>query len=141
MFGSRALGGAQRMLLAAGVAVALAGAAGCGSSSKPAYCSDVKDFKSAVGDLGNVSVTNVSAVKAAIDKVESTGTAAVNSAKSAFPNQTTALKSSLGAIGATATQLTDPSTRKAALKQLPAEIGGVGSAAKSFEDATSSKCS
>src|SRR3954469_993407 len=112
-------------LLAAAVAVALVGAVGCGGSDKPAYCSDVDSFKTAVDDLGNVNVSSggASSVKTAIDKVESTGTAAVNSAKSDFPDETTALKSSLAALGATAKQLADPATRKAALTQLPAQVG------------------
>jgi hypothetical protein len=132
---------ARGSLLAAAAAVALVGA-GCGGSDKPAYCSNVNDFKTAVDDLGNVNVAGgASSVKASVDKVESTGTAAVNSAKSDFPDETTALKSSLAALGATTKQLTDPATLKAALKQLPAEISAVQSSAKTFEDATKSKCS
>ena len=126
------------------LAIAASGAllAGCGGSSKPGYCSDVTNFKNAVKDLGNVNVIQggTSAITSAIQKVESTGKAAVASAKSDFPSQTSAVDSSLTALDTTVKQLSNPQTQKTALTQLPAQITATGKAIDSFVSATNSKC-
>jgi hypothetical protein len=135
----------RNALITALLALALAGAAltACGGSDKPGYCSDVDNFKTAVSDLGNIDVSNggVGAIKSAVQKVETTGTAVVNSAKSEFPSQTTTLKSSLASLQATLSQVSSPETAKAALKQLPAQVALVASSAKGIADAVSSNCS
>jgi ABC-type oligopeptide transport system substrate-binding subunit len=133
-----------RVTITALLAVALAAAAltACGGSSKPGYCSDVSDFKSAVGDLKDVNLSKdgVDGFTSAAQKVETTGTALVSSAKSEFASETSALKSSLASMQTSISQLSSTSTAPDALKQLPLQAAAVGSAAKSLSDAASSKC-
>ena len=122
-------------------ACALVALAGCGSSSKPAYCSDVSNFKSAVQDLKNVNIQNgTSELTSAVNKVESTGKAAVSSAKGAYSSQTSAVQSSLTALGASVKQLANPQSAKAALAAIPGEISAVGSATDALASAVKSKC-
>ena len=117
-------------------------ASGCGSGSKPAYCSKVTDFKSAVQDLKKVDVGTggVSAVTSAVEKVNSTGQAAISAVKNEFAPQTAAVKSSLTALEATLRQVANPQQRTAALAALPAEANAVGAAADGLTSATNQKC-
>src|SRR3954466_9321896 len=59
--------------LAVGAACVVLGA--CGGSDKPAYCSDVSDFKDAVSELTNVQIAQngLSSLTAAVDKVKTSG--------------------------------------------------------------------
>lgn len=125
------------------VAVACALLAGCGGSDKPAYCTDVDNFKNAVSGLGDVQITQngVSSLTAAVDKVESTGKTLVSSAKSEFSSETSALSASLTALGATANQLSDPSSRRAALAAVPAEVIAVKTSFQNLSNAVKDKCS
>jgi hypothetical protein len=132
-----------RLLPAAVVLVACALVAGCGGSdSKPAYCSDVDNFKSAVSDLTDVQVVQngVSSLTAAVDKVESSGKALVSSAKSEFSSETSAFSASLTALDATARQLTDSSSRQAALAAVPAEVLAVKTSFENLANAVKDKC-
>jgi hypothetical protein len=126
-------------LAAALVAAIVAVLVGCGGSSKPSYCSDLSNLKSSVNDLKNVSITDLSAVKSAIQKVESDGKAVVSSAKNDFPSETSALSTSLSALETTLGQL-NSSTATAALKQLPAQVSATVTAVDNFSSATKSKC-
>jgi hypothetical protein len=114
----------------------------CGGSDKPAYCSDVDNFKDAVSGLTSVDVSQngVSAISAAVDKVTTSGQTLVDSAKSEFGAQANALKASITALAATAQQLGDPSTQKAALAAIPAEAVAVNSAYQSLATAVKDKC-
>lgn len=127
------------LLAVAGLALIALG--GCGGSDKPGYCGDVSDFESAVGDLKDVNLLkDPSAITAAVNKVETTGKAAVNSAKSDFPDQTSAISASINALESTVKQLGDSATRTAAAVQLPGQVKAVVSAANDFKSATNSKC-
>lgn len=110
----------------------------CGGSSKPAYCTDVANFKSAVGELKNVS--SPSAVVDQAKKVASTGEAALAAVKTSFAPQTSAVKSSLAALENTAKQLTSSSTRASALAALPAEVQAVITAGENLAKAAQPKC-
>jgi hypothetical protein len=114
----------------------------CGGGDKPAYCSDVNDFKDAVSELTNVQIAQngLSALTAAVDKVEASGKKLVASAKSEFSTEATALGSSITALGATASQLTDPQAAKAALIAVPAQIQAVKASFDALSDAVKSKC-
>jgi hypothetical protein len=70
--------------------------AGCGSS-KPSYCSSVDSLKSSVQALPqtNVIKNGTNGLKSAVTKVQSDANAVVSSAKSDFPNETSALQSSV----------------------------------------------
>jgi O-acetylhomoserine/O-acetylserine sulfhydrylase-like pyridoxal-dependent enzyme len=114
----------------------------CGGSDKPAYCTDVDNFKDAVSGLTDVQITEngISALTAAVDKVESAGKTLVASAKSEFGAQASALSASLTALGATAQQLKDPSSRTAALAAIPAEATAVKSSFDALSSAVKDKC-
>jgi hypothetical protein len=130
------------MRVAAGclAAAALVGLAGCGGSSKPAYCSDRSNLQSSVKGLTSLNPSSgVSGLKTQLQTIQTDATKLVSSAKSDFPSQTSAIKSSVAAL-------------ESAVKALPShpsatELGPVATAAasvvssvKSFTDATSSNC-
>jgi hypothetical protein len=119
-----------RILAVAGVVAVLSG---CGSS-KPSYCDDRSNLESSVKGLTSVDLRSggVSALQSQLTKIESDANAVVASAKGDFPSETDALKSSVSSLKSAVEQ-----------GQIPAAIAGVqsvASAAKSFTDATSSKC-
>lgn len=116
--------------------------AGCGSSSKPAYCSTVSKVENALKSLPSaedVKKNGVGTLKSAFSQLQQDATTAVNQAKSDFSGQTTALKSSLDALSSTVKQIaSSPSAQTIA--QLPAQLSAVGTAAKDLQSAVSSKC-
>jgi hypothetical protein len=137
---SRAHQGAWARAPVAFVAAAgLVGLVGC--SSTPAYCSDRTSLENSVKGLpSQVSSSGFSGLKSQLKKVESDATALVNSAKSDFPSQTSAVMSSVDALKSAVTAL--PSSPSAAeLVPVAADAASVVSSVKSFTDATSSKCS
>ncbi len=84
---------------AAGMLIALAG---CGSSSKPAYCSDRTNLENSIKNLPSLFATyfssGVSGLKSQINTIVSDANSVVNSAKSDFPSQTSAVKTSVDAL-------------------------------------------
>jgi hypothetical protein len=124
-----------------GVAVVVFAFAGCGSS-KPAYCSARSDLETSVKDLGNVSLSSggVDALKSQLQKVKSNADSVVSSAKKDFPTETSAISSSVSALETAVKALpANPSVTQ--LAPIASDVSNVGTAAKSFTDATSSKCS
>jgi len=122
--------------LLAPVAVAAVLLAGCGSS-KPSYCSKVSDLKKSVEGL--TSVTSVSALTSQLSTIESDAKDVVASAKSDFPSETTAVRSSLDALQTTVKQL--PSSPSAAeLATVASQAAASFTAVKNLASATSSKC-
>ena len=73
-------------------------------------------------------------------KIESEATALVHSAKSDFPSQTEALKSSIDKLTA-AVKALPPSPSARDVASLAGEVAGVVSSASSFADASKDKCS
>ena len=124
--------------VAAGTLIALAG---CGSSSKPAYCSDRTNLENSVKNLPSVtSSSGVSGLKSQINTIVSDATAVVSSAKSDFPSQTSAVKTSVDALQSAVKALpSSPSASQIAAIGLDAK--NVVSSVKSFTDASKSKCS
>jgi hypothetical protein len=114
-------------------------AAGCGSS-KPAYCSARSDLENSVKGLTSLNVTSgISGLEAQLKKIQSTATKLVSQAKSDFPSQTQAIKSSVDSLTAAAKGL--PSSPSAGqIAAIAADASKVVSSVKSFTDATSSKC-
>jgi hypothetical protein len=116
--------------------------AGCGSSSKPAYCSPVNKVENAVKSLptvDDVKKNGVETLKSAVLQLQQNATAAVNQAKSDFSSQTSALKTSVDALSSTVKQVVGtPSLQTFAL--LPAELSAVSTATKNLQTAMSSKC-
>jgi hypothetical protein len=129
--------GRSPILLAAAVAILLAAAvAGC-SSSKPAYCSDATNLQNSVKSL-NVS-GGISALQSQVTMIQANATTLVNSAKSDFPNQTSAITSSVDALKNSVTALAADRTA-ANIATVTKDAANVGNSVKSFNDATSSQC-
>ena len=124
--------------VAAGTLIALAG---CGSSSKPAYCTDRTNLENSIKNLPSVtSSSGVSGLKSQINTIVSDANSVVSSAKSDFPSQTSAVKTSVDALQSAVKALpSSPSASQIAAIGLDAK--NVVSSVKSFTDATSSKCS
>jgi hypothetical protein len=126
--------------LAAGAACVVLSA--CGGSDKPAYCSSVTDFKDSVSGLTNLQIAQngVSELTNQVNEIKTSGQRLVADAKSDFPSETTALSGSITALAATAQQVGDPQTRKAALLALPGQIQAVKSSYDALSSAVKSKC-
>jgi len=114
--------------------------AGCGAS-KPAYCSDRTNLENSVKELTSLKISGgVSGLQAQVNKIQSDATAAVSSAKSDFPSETSAIKSSVDTLASAVKALpSSPSPKQIAT--IAGDASNALSAAKSFSDATSSKCS
>lgn len=115
----------------------------CGGSSKPSYCKDTASLKQSVSDLGSVNILKggTSALTSALSKVQSDANAVVNSAKSDFPNETSAITSSIDALKKSAQSLASSPTQPAVIAQVPGQISAVVKSVQDFSSATSSKCS
>jgi hypothetical protein len=123
--------------------VAVAGVvamAGCGSS-KPAYCTDRTNLENSIKGLSRPDLSSgLSSLEAQLKKIESSATTLVNSAKSDFPSETSAITSSVDSLESAVTQLA--SDRSAAnIAAVTADAASVAKSVKSFTDATNSKCS
>ncbi|MGA9856564.1 MAG: hypothetical protein WBQ18_01810 [Solirubrobacteraceae bacterium] len=120
--------------------VAAAALSACGSSSKPAYCTKVTDFKNSVTQLSNIS--SPTAVVTDVQKVVSTGEAALTAVKGSFANETAAVKSSLTTLEHSVKQLANSGTRAQAIVAIPAQAQAVATAAENLAKAAKSgKCS
>ena len=115
----------------------------CGGSSKPSYCDQTASLKQSVQDLGSVNIVQggTSALTSALSKVQSDASAVVNSAKSDFPDQTSAITSSIDALKKSAQSLASSPTQPAVSAQVPAQISAVVKSVQDFSSATKSKCS
>jgi len=131
---------ATRLSLALVALIALAAAAGCGSSSKPAYCKDRTNLENAIKNLPSAaSSSGLSGLQSQLTTIQSDATAAVDAAKTDFPSETSALKSSVDTLSSAAKALpSSPSTTQIAAVALDA--ANVVSAVKTFTSATKSKC-
>ena len=126
---------AQVLLIFAAAAAVIA-LAGCGSS-KPAYCTDRTNLQNSVKGLTSA---GISGLKSQLKQVQSDATAVVNSAKGDFPNETSAITSSLNTLKNSVAAL--PSSPSAAqVATVGTDAAGVVSSVKSFVDASNSKCS
>jgi hypothetical protein len=134
---------ARRSTLSVGAAmmVAIMTLTACGSS-KPAYCSKRSTLEQSVKGLGDVDVKSggLDALKSQLKKVESDATALVNSAKSDFPSETSAIDSSVNKLAATI-QNTPSSPTATQVTTLVGDATNVATATKDFTDASNSKCS
>jgi hypothetical protein len=128
-------------LLAACLAVtAVIGITGCGSS-KPAYCSSRASLENSVKGLTSLNASSgISGLQDQLKKIQSDANALINSAKSDFPNETSAIRSSLQSL--------ESSVKTVASSPSASNIAAVASSASSFVNsvtsftsATKSKCS
>jgi hypothetical protein len=127
------------LVAALSAATALVGA--CGATSKPSYCSSLAGLESSVKALPTTDVLHngLNALQAAVNKVKSDAQPVANSAKSDFPNETSALEDSINALRSTVKQLASSPT-PGTIAQLGADVRAVSSAVQNFANATSSKC-
>jgi len=130
-----------RLVVAALLAGALAAAAGCGGGSdKPGYCSDRSQLESSIKDLANIDPSaGVSGLQAKLRAIQSDANALVASARSDFPSQTSAIRSSIDRLQSTVRGISsNPSATQIAT--LAADASAVVSAVGGFADATKSAC-
>ena len=96
--------------LSAVAAVVVIALAGCGSS-KPGYCADRTNLENSIKGLTSLSVSSgLSGLEAQLTKIETDATTLVNSAKSDFPTETSAVKSSVDSLSS-AVKATDRRAR------------------------------
>jgi hypothetical protein len=113
---------------------------GCGSS-QPAYCTDRTNLENSIKGLSHPDLSNgLSSLEAQVKKIEGNATTLVNSAKSDFPTETSAITSSVDALKSAVTQLASDHSA-ANIAAVTADAASVVKSVKSFTDATSSKCS
>jgi hypothetical protein len=110
--------------------------AGCGSS-KPEYCSDVTALQNSVKNL-NVS-GGLSSLQTQVQTIVSQGKKLPSSAKSDFPSQTAAIKSSFATLQTEVQGITSKPTAKQALT-IASDAAAAVTAVKNFASATQSKC-
>ena len=132
-------GGARIRVLLACVAIATVALVGCGSS-KPAYCTDRSNLQNAVNGLTSLTASSgVSAWESQAQKVHTAATALVNSAKSDFPSQTSAITSSVNGLkSSTAALRSSPSA--ATIVAVTQAASNVKNSVTSFKNATNSQC-
>ena len=126
----------MRVPLAFAAAAAVVALAGC-SSSKPAYCTDRTTLQNSVKGLTS---GGVSGLKSHIQQIQSDATTVVNSAKSDFPNETSAITSSVDTLKTSLSALpSSPSASQVAT--VVSNAASVVTSVKNFVDASNSKCS
>ena len=129
-----------RVLPAVAVAAGIVAAAGC-SSSKPAYCTDRTTLQNSVKDLtSSISSRDFSNLKSQAGTVQTDATALASSAKSDFPDQTSAITSSVGTLK-TAVQALPPSPSAADIATVAQPAASVVSSVNTFMNDSNSKCS
>ena len=132
--------GLTRVALVVLTAVAVIAVAGCGSS-KPAYCSARTNLENSVKGLTSLnSSSGISGLQTQLTKIESDATSLVNAAKSDFPTQTSAVKTSVDTLQ-TAVKALPSSPSAAQIAAIAADSVSVVNSVKSFVDTSKSKCS
>ena len=134
--------------LAAFAALSLTGAllfAGCGSSSKPAYCAQVNKFKESVKTLEGVelSPTNIGTIKTDVEGVVTSAKELKSAVGTEFEPQIKAMESSVEALGTTVKSVAgSPSTSSIvnAIGSAGTQIEALKKAATEVKEVTSKKC-
>ena len=137
----RGPGRSLRGLAACAAVLGVLALAACGGSSKPAYCTNRANLESSVKGLTDLSAgRGLSGLQAQIAKIQSDANALVSSAKGDFPNETSAIKSSVDALATTIK--TFPSSPSAAnIATVGTQAASAVSAVQNFYTSTKSKCS
>jgi hypothetical protein len=132
----------KHAVVSAVLALVLAGLlAGCGSSSKPSYCASVTNLENSIKAVPstNVVANGTTALESAFTKIKNDANALISSAKTDFPTETSALKSSIDSLSSTVEGLKG-SPSAATLAALAGQASAVVTAADNFTSATKSKC-
>ena len=114
---------------------------GC-SSSKPAYCTDRTNLQNSVKGLSSIDLTSsggISSLTSQVKTIASDADALVSSAKSDFPDQTSAISASVDALKSSVATLTS-SPSAGQIATVTKDAANVVSSVKSFTNATSSQC-
>jgi hypothetical protein len=129
------------VLAACAAALVVVALAACGGSSKPAYCTNRANLESSVKGLTDLTASSgLSGLQAQIAKIQSDANALVSSAKSDFPNETSAIKSSVDSLATTIKTL--PSSPSAAnIATVGTQAASAVTAVQNFYNSTKSKCS
>jgi hypothetical protein len=119
--------------------------AGCGSSSKPAYCTQVTNFENSVNTLeqAEVSPSNLSTIVTDVQKVGTSSKELVSAVKTEFAPQVNSIKSSVAALEATLKELASApssSTLSHAVTAIPPQVEALKRSAGEIQDVTKSKC-
>jgi hypothetical protein len=115
--------------------------AGGSSSSKPAYCSARTNLQNSINEITSLSPSSgISALEATFTKVRADANTVVSQAKSDFPSETSAIKSSVDALTRAVNAL--KASRSASdIAPVVSAASNVVNSFKSFIDASKSKCS
>ena len=132
----------------AALVAALTGAlltAGCGSSSKPAYCTQVSSLEKSVETLEKAEVTpsNLSAISADVQQVATNTKELASAVQGEFAPQISAVKSSVSTLEGSLKGVANApssSTLSHAASVVPAQIEAVKHATNEVQEVTSSKC-
>jgi hypothetical protein len=122
-------------------AVTMGALAGCGSSSKPAYCGERTNLQNSVKELPSaVTSGGLSSLKSQLSTIQSQASSVVDSAKQDFPSESSAVSTAVSALQQSVQAL--PSSPSAAdLVSVGKDAAGLVTAVNNFVDATNSKCS
>lgn len=113
--------------------------AGC-SSGPPAYCADRSSLQSSVKGLTDLNASSgVSGLKAQLSKIQTNATNLVNSARSDFPTETSAITSSVNALKSSVGALSS-SPSAGQIATVSKDAASVVSSVSNFMNATNSKC-
>ena len=138
--GARARRALLRFSLPLAAVFALAVASGCGDDSKPGFCADKSALEESIKALpGSVTSGNIGALKTQAQEVESDARALVDSAKSDFPSETSAITSSIDSVKTAIEGLSD-SPSPADLAPIVTGAAAVGNAVNTFSSAADSEC-
>jgi hypothetical protein len=131
---------AAHLLAVAVMAALLLAAAGCGSS-KPGYCGDRSRLETSIEELpSRLNLTSgLSGVEAQLRTIQSNANALVASARSDFPTETAAIRTSIDTFSS-AIRALPSSPSPSQIASLATDGSSVVSAVNSFVDATKSKC-
>jgi hypothetical protein len=126
-----------RALVVLGATAVLVAAGGCGSS-KPSYCSDRDSLERSIQDL---SISGgLSGLQTQLRTIQSKATALVDSARSDFPSETSAISSSVTSLASAVRALSsDPSASQLAV--IASDASDAVTAVRGFVSASDSKCS
>ena len=128
---------ATRRLICCGLLIGLAALiAGCGSS-KPAFCKNRSALQQSVT---NISVSGgVSSLKTQLQTIQGQAKSLASSAKSDFPDQTTAINSAVSTLQTHVKALSSSPT-PAQLAAVAVDVKNTASSVSDFASATKSKC-
>lgn len=119
--------------------------AGCGSGSKPAYCTQVTNFKNSVNTLEQVEVSpsNLSTIATDVQKVGTSSKELVSAVKTEFAPQINSMKGSVAAMETTLRGLVSApssSTLTHAVAAIPPQVEALKRSAGEIQEVTKSKC-